>query len=114
MTEKASPILVTTEHVPHLEIVKVLGIVMGVTVRTRNLGAQMAAGLRTIIGGEMTAVVESLTASRELAMDRLAANACLLGADAVIGVRLVTSELGDIWTEFCAYGTAVQVRKTLP
>ena len=84
----------------------------GLTVRSRNLGSQIGAGLKSIIGGELGGMTKMLAQGREEAIQRLVAEAEMKGANAILAMRFDTSELGSTWTEICAYGTAVRVRKS--
>ena len=102
----------TTNELPGQEIVEVLGEVMGLTVRSRNIGSQIGAGLKSIIGGELKGMTKSLVDSRQQVMQRMVEEAEAKGANAIIAMRFDTSEMGQNWTEIYAYGTAVRVRKT--
>jgi uncharacterized protein YbjQ (UPF0145 family) len=84
---------------------------MGLTVRSRNLGSQIGAGLKSIVGGELKGMTRALVDSREQVRERMVQEAEAKGANAVIAMRFDTSEMGSNWTEICAYGTAVRVRK---
>ena len=86
---------------------RVLGLVRGNTVRTRNLGQDFLAGLRNIVGGEVTQYTAMLSQSREQALDRMRAEALALGANAIIAMRLTTSTVMAGAAEILAYGTAV-------
>lgn len=96
---------------PGYEIVEVLGEVFGLTVRSRNIGSQFGAAIKSIAGGELKGMTKNLVASREDVMGRMVEEARQKGADAVLAMRFDTSEMGGNWTEICAYGTAVRVRK---
>jgi uncharacterized protein YbjQ (UPF0145 family) len=96
---------------PGYEIEEVFGEVFGLTVRSRNLGSQLGATLKSLVGGELKGMTKMLAAGREHATERLVAEAEAKGANAVIAFRFDTSELGSVWTEICAYGTAVRARK---
>jgi uncharacterized protein YbjQ (UPF0145 family) len=96
---------------PGYEIEEVFGEVFGLTVRSRNLGSQLGAGLKSLVGGELKGMTKMLAAGRQDASDRLVAEAEAKGANAVLAFRFDTSELGSTWTEICAYGTAVRARK---
>lgn len=96
---------------PGYQIEEVFGEVFGLTVRSRNLGSQVGATLKSLIGGELKGMTKMLAAGRQSATDRLVAEAEGKGANAVIAFRFDTSELGSIWTEICAYGTAVRATK---
>jgi uncharacterized protein YbjQ (UPF0145 family) len=104
-------IVVTTPELPGYEIVKVLGPVHGVTVRTRGVGGKIIAGIEGIIGGEVTAYTSECEKAREESMKRLVENAMKMGANAVIGADFETSDiLQGTATLFAAYGTAVIVK----
>lgn len=96
---------------PGYEIDEVFGEVFGLTVRSRNLGSQIGAGLKSLVGGELKGMTKMLADGRQHATDRLVEEAQAKGANAVIAFRFDTSELGSTWTEICAYGTAVAARK---
>lgn len=104
-------IISTMNDLPGWEIEEVFGEVFGLTVRSRNLGSQIGAGLKSIVGGELKGMTKMLASGREDATKRLIEEAEAKGANAVIAFRFDTSELGKIWTEICAYGTAVKARK---
>ncbi len=96
---------------PGYEIEAVMGEVFGLTVRSRNLGSQIGAGLKSLVGGELKGMTKMLGEGRQHATDRLVEDAEALGANAILAFRFDTSELGGTWTEICAYGTAVRARK---
>lgn len=102
------PVLVT-DYFPGKKIVKVIGTVMGITVRSRGLGGNIAAGLRSLAGGEIKEYVKMLTDARNTAMERLKESAKAVGANAVISMRFDSSEIGNVMSEIVAYGTAVVV-----
>jgi len=104
-------IVTTMNDIPGYEVDEVFGEVMGLTVRSRNLGSQIGAGLKSIVGGELKGMTKALTDSRQQVMERMIGEAETKGANAIIEMRFDTSELGTGWTEICAYGTAVRVRK---
>jgi uncharacterized protein YbjQ (UPF0145 family) len=102
-------IVVTTENVAGHRVTEALGQVFGVVVRSRGIGGNMMAGLRSIAGGEIkeyTALVED---TRRHAIDRLVQNAQLMGADAVVMMRFDSGEIGQTMNEVVAYGTAVRL-----
>src|SRR5205814_6307902 len=101
----------TTNELPGVEIVEVLGEVMGLTVRSRNIGSQLGAGLKSILGGELKGMTKALIDSRQEVMQRMIEEAETKGGNAIIAMRFDTSEMGPQWTEICAYGTAVRVHK---
>jgi uncharacterized protein YbjQ (UPF0145 family) len=104
-------IISTMNELPGYEIDEVLGEVFGLTVRSRNVGSQIGATLKSLRGGELKGMTKMLAEGREHATDRLIEEAESKGANAIIAFRFDTSELGTTWTEICAYGTAVKVRK---
>lgn len=106
--EAAHMLITTACDLPGYEITEVLGEVFGLTVRSRHLGSQIAAGLKSIVGGELRGMTKNLMDSRREAVGRLVEEARTKGGDAVVAFRFETSELGDMWTEICAYGTAVR------
>ncbi len=101
----------TMNDIPGYEITEVLGEVFGLTVRSRNLGSQFGAGLKSLVGGELKGMTKNLTASRQEVIQRMVEEAQAKGADAVLAFRFDTSEMGGNWTEICAYGTAVKVAR---
>ena len=101
-------LVVTTNDLPGWEIQRVCGEVFGLTVRSRNAFAQMGAGFKSIFGGELAGMTKNLADSRNEAMGRLIAEARTRGGNAIVAMRFDTTELGDVWTEICAYGTAVE------
>jgi uncharacterized protein YbjQ (UPF0145 family) len=105
-------IISTMNDLPGYEIEEVFGEVFGLTVRSRNLGSQIGAVLKSLIGGELKGMTKMLAAGRQDATDRLVEEAETKGANAIIAFRFDTSELGSVWTEICAYGTAVKAHKT--
>jgi uncharacterized protein YbjQ (UPF0145 family) len=104
-------IIATTNDLPGYEIEEVLGEVFGLTVRSRNIGSQFGAGLKSLVGGELKGMTKMLAEGREHATERLVEEAEAKGADAILAFRFDTSELGSTWTEICAYGTAVKAKK---
>lgn len=102
-------ILVNTESVPGFRVQKFLGIVQGCTVRAKHIGKDILAGLKNIVGGELTAYTELLTEARAEATRRMVEHAQRLGANAVLNVRLATSSVVAGAAEVFAYGTAVLV-----
>src|SRR5437588_11400694 len=104
-------IISTMNDLPGYEIDEVLGEVFGLTVRSRNLFSQFGAGLKSMVGGELKGMTKALVDSRQQVIDRMVEEGESRGANAIVGMRFDTSEMGDTWTEICAYGTAVRVRK---
>jgi uncharacterized protein YbjQ (UPF0145 family) len=104
-------IVTTMNDIPGYEVDEVYGEVMGLTVRSRNLGSQIGAGLKSILGGELKGMTKALVDSRNQVRERMVEEAEKQGANAIIAMRFDTSEMGGNWTEICAYGTAVRVHK---
>lgn len=102
-------IIVNTDFIPGREIHSALGIVRGSTIRAKHLGKDILAGLRTLFGGEIKEYTEMLLESRAEAVQRMRAQAEDLGADAIINVRFVTSQVMSGAAELLAYGTAVKL-----
>lgn len=100
-------IIATTENVAGIRVAKTLGQVFGVVVRSRGLGGNIMAGLRSIVGGEITEYTQLLEEARRHAVDRMVQNAQAMGADAIVMMRFDSSEIGQSMTEIVAYGTAV-------
>ena len=105
-------IVTTMNDIPGYTVDEVFGEVMGLTVRSRNIGSQIGAGLKSILGGELKGMTKALIDSRQQVMERMVEEAESKGANAIIAMRFDTSEMGGQWTEICAYGTAVKVHKT--
>lgn len=109
-------IVVNTETIPGHDIVEVKGLVQGNTIRAKHLGRDIGAGLKNLVGGELTGYTELLTESRREALDRMLGQARQLGANAVLNVRFTTSSVAAGAAELYAYGTAViaQPARTAP
>ncbi len=103
--------VVTSEHVTGHRITDTKGQVFGVVVRSRGLGGNIMAGLRSIVGGEIKEYTELLEEARRHAVDRMVENASLMGANAIIMMRFDSSEIGQTMSEIVAYGTAVVVER---
>ncbi|MDQ2940266.1 MAG: YbjQ family protein [Actinomycetota bacterium] len=104
-------IITTMNDLPGYTIDEVLGEVFGLTVRSRNIGSQIGATLKSLGGGELKGMTKMLAEGRAHATERLVEEAEGKGANAIIAFRFDTSELGTTWTEICAYGTAVKATK---
>jgi uncharacterized protein YbjQ (UPF0145 family) len=104
-------LITTANDLPGYEITETLGEVFGLTVRSRNVGSQLGAGLKSLMGGELKGMTKALVDSREQVIERMVEEAQAKGGDAIVAMRFDTSEMGGNWTEICAYGTAVKVRK---
>lgn len=102
-------IVVTTESIPGKQVVKVLGMARGNTVRARAVGKDIMAMLRNVVGGEVTEYTKMIAESREQALDRMVEDAKEMGANAVVNVRFGTSMVMRGAAEILAYGTAVLV-----
>lgn len=105
-------LIATTNDLPGYRVDDVLGEVFGLTVRSRNVGAQFGAALKSLAGGELRGQTKLLAASRDQAIARMVEEAEAKGANAVLAFRFDTSEMGSTWTEICAYGTAVKVTRS--
>ncbi|MDB5482883.1 MAG: hypothetical protein JWO83_3936 [Caulobacteraceae bacterium] len=100
-------LVTTTENVPGRRVLEVKGQVFGVVVRSRGLGGNIMAGLRTVFGGEIVEYTSMVEESRRHAIDRMVANATVMGANAIVMMRFDGSEIGQMMSEVVAYGTAV-------
>jgi len=103
-------IITTGNEIPEKKITKILGVVRGSTVRARNIGRDIGAGFKNIIGGEVKTYTEMTKQSRDEAFNRMVNEAVKLGADAVIGMRFMTSMVMAGASEMLAYGTAVKLK----
>jgi uncharacterized protein YbjQ (UPF0145 family) len=101
----------TMNEVPGYKVTSVLGEVFGLTVRSRNAFSQMGAGLKSMLGGELKGMTKVLVDSRMEVIQRMTEEAEAKGGNAILAMRFDTSEMGNTWTEICAYGTAVRVHK---
>lgn len=100
-------LVVTSNDIPGWEIDRVCGEVFGLTVRSRNAFSQMGAGFKSMVGGELKGMTTNLVDSRNEAMERMLQEARARGGNAIVAMRFDTSDLGNTWSEICAYGTAV-------
>lgn len=100
-------LIVTSDNIPGHRIDAVFGEVMGLTVRSRDITAQLVAGLRALAGGELRELTQALYDSRQDVMARMVAEATERGANAIVTMRFDTAHMAANWTEICAYGTAV-------
>jgi len=105
-------IIVTTDYVPGHDVTEALGVVRGSTIRAKHIGKDILAGLRSIVGGEVKEYTEMLIEARSESMRRLETQAEKLGADAVINLRFMTSQVMTGAAEMLAYGTAVKLGNT--
>ena len=104
-------LIATTNELPGYAIDEVYGEVFGLTVRSRNAFSQLGAGLKSMLGGELKGMTKALVDSRMEVIQRMTEEAEAKGANAIVAMRFDTSEMGDTWTEICAYGTAVRAHK---
>ena len=104
-------LITTMNDVPGHSVEEVYGEVFGLTVRSRNIGSQLGAGLKSIMGGELKGMTKALVDSRQQVIDRMVQEAEEKGGEAIVAMRFDTSDMGSNWTEICAYGTAVKIRK---
>lgn len=104
-------ITVTTDFVPGYNVTETLGLVRGSTIRSKHIGKDLLAGLRTIVGGEIKEYTEMLIEARSESLRRMQTQAEQLGADAVINVRFVTSQVMSGAAELLCYGTAVKLQR---
>ncbi len=102
-------IVVTTPYVAGHRVVETKGMVFGLVVRSRGLGGNIMASLRSLGGGEIHEYTSMLEDTRRQALDRLVQNATLAGANAILSMRFDSSELANTMSEIVAYGTAVVV-----
>lgn len=104
-------IVVNTEDIPGYDVIETKGLVQGNTIRAKHLGRDIAAGLKNLVGGELTGYTELLIEARRQALERMLAQAEQLGANAVVNVRFTTSAVTQGAAELYAYGTAVVVQQ---
>jgi|TARA_Y100001970_G_scaffold20874_1_gene23659 uncharacterized protein YbjQ (UPF0145 family) len=102
-------IIVTTEEIPNKKIKETLGIARGSTVRARNIGRDIFAGIKNLVGGEISEYTRLQAESREQAIQRMKDDAEKMGANAIVNIRLTTSMVMQGCSEILAYGTAVTV-----
>lgn len=102
--------IVTTDSIATKEIVEVKGLVKGIIVNSKHIGKDIGAAFKTIVGGELNSYTEMLNDARQIAMERMINEAKSLGANAIIGVRLMSSSVMDGAAEMVVYGTAVVVK----
>ncbi len=112
--KKNCMLLSNLENMPGHEITQQLDVVYGSTVRSKHVGRDLLAGLKNIVGGELTAYTELLEESRQEAMQRMIAKAQQLGANAIVGIRFSTSNIAQGASELFVYGTAVIVQPNAP
>lgn len=105
-------IVVTTDSIEGKRITRVLGLVRGNTIRARNIGRDIAAAFKNMVGGEITDYTKMMSESREQAIDRMIEDAQALGANAIVGVRFTTASMMQSAAELLAYGTAVIIENS--
>jgi uncharacterized protein YbjQ (UPF0145 family) len=110
---RSAVMLSNTEQIPGYRIVEFYGVATGNTVRAKHIGRDIMAGLKNIVGGELTGYTELLQDSREEATQRMVDQAVSMGANAVVNVRFATSSVAQGAAELFAYGTAVKVERAL-
>ena len=103
--------LVSIDYIPGSEIVEALGIVKGQIVQYKNMGRDFMAGMKTIVGGEITSYTDMISLARSMATKRMVDEAESLGADAIINVRYGSSSVMNGAAEIIVYGTAVKLKK---
>ena len=103
-------LIVTTDSFPDREISETLGLVKGNVIRAKHVGSDIVAGLRNLVGGEVTEYTQLMAAAREQAMDRMIEDAKNLGADAIVGTRFTTATITQGGAEMLAFGTAVKLK----
>jgi len=106
VTHSGPMIVTTTENIPEARVVKTIGQVFGLTVRSRSIGGNIAAALKSLAGGEIRSYVKLNEDSRRQALDRMVQNAAAMGANAVTMMRFDSTEMGRSMSEIVAYGTA--------
>ncbi len=103
-------LMVTTDSVPGKQIIEVKGLVKGSTVRSKHIGKDISASFKTIVGGELNGYNEMLIEARQIAIGRMVEDAEVVGANAIVGLRLMSSSVMAGAAEMVAYGTAVVVK----
>lgn len=103
-------IITNTTEVPGKEVVEILGLAKGSTIRAKHIGKDILAGLRHIVGGELKEYTEMLNEARDMALDQMTKDAQKMGADAILNVRFSTSAVMQGAAEVLAYGTAVKLK----
>lgn len=104
-------LVVTTNDVPGYRLEEILGEVTGLTVRSRNVGTQIGAGLKSLVGGELKGLMKQLVDSRHEARERMIGEAQAVGGNAILAMRFDSDEVGNGYPELDAYGTAARIRK---
>lgn len=104
-------IIATTDEIPGREVIEVFGLVRGNTIRARHLGRDILAKMRGIVGGEVSEYTKLMGECREQALDRMIEEAESMGANAIVGVRFMSTEVMTEAAEILVYGTAVRVKE---
>ena len=102
-------LIVTTESIPGKEIIEVKGWIKGSTVRSKNIGKDIGSSFKNLVGGELNSYNEMLTEARQIAIGRMVEDAKAQGANAIVGLRLMSSSVMAGAAEMVAYGTAVVI-----
>ncbi len=102
-------LMLTTNYAPGYKVTKVLGMVYGITVRSRGVGGNLMAGLRSLKGGEINEYTQMAGQARQQALDRLAEHAAIMGANAVFSIMFDSTEIGNTMDEIIAFGTGVVI-----
>jgi uncharacterized protein YbjQ (UPF0145 family) len=108
-TKEEQMIISTMNELPGYKVVEVIGEITGLTVRSRNVGSQIGAGFKSIVGGELKGLTKQLQQSRDEAKQRMIEEAEKVGANAILAMRFDSDEVGQGYQELVAYGTAVKV-----
>lgn len=103
--------IATANEIPGFKIIETKGFVYGLTVRSRGVGGQVSAGLRSLVGGEIKEYVSMMEDSRDEALERLIEHAKQLGGNAIVAVRFDSNDISNVMQEILAYGTAVVLKK---
>lgn len=104
-------LITTQDQFSEHQVVETLGLVRGNTIRARHVGKDIMAGLRNLVGGEITEYTKMIAEAREQAIDRMVERASALGADGIVCMRFTTSSIAEGSAELLAYGTAVKLQK---
>ena len=102
-------LMLTTNYAPGYKVTKVIGMVYGITVRSRGVGGNIVAGLRSLKGGEINEYTQMASQARQQALDRLAGHAASMGANAVLSIMFDSTEIGNTMDEIIAFGTGVVI-----
>lgn len=105
-------LITNTDFVPNKPVKEILGVVRGNTIRSKHLGRDIAAGLKSLVGGELKGYTEMISEARDESLNRMVEHAKKLGADAILNVRFATSQVMAGAAEVLAYGTAVKLGKS--